>query len=49
MKKKYEGLEVNLVVVSQDIVTSSVYVQWGDDWNGNAGQDDGWSQGNIFA
>lgn len=49
MKKQYEGLKVELLVVSQDIVTSSVYVQWGADWDGNAGQDDDWSQGNIFA
>ena len=49
MKKKYEGLEMKLLVISQDIVTSSVYVQWGADWDGNAGQDDGWTDGNIFA
>lgn len=47
MKNKYENVEIEVVMMdAQDVITTSVYVEWGDGWEGG-NQDDGW-YGNIF-
>ena len=34
MKKEYETLEFKiLLLATQDVITSSVYVQWAEEWN----------------
>lgn len=39
MKKKYESLELAILLFgNQDVITSSVYVEWEDDWTGNQGE-----------
>ena len=48
MKKKYENLQLEIQLLShQDVITSSVYVKWGDDWKGDGNQNQNWL-GNIF-
>ena len=48
MKKDYETLEFTIqLLATQDVITSSVYVQWAEEWNGEENKDDTWL-GNIF-
>ena len=49
MKKDYEKLEIEVFFMqSQDVITSSVYVEWGDDWKGDGNQNNDSWVGNIF-
>lgn len=46
MKKKYENIQLEIQLFShQDVITSSVFVEWGDDWSGN--QDGNWTDHNF--
>ena len=46
--KEYKKLEMDILFLSEDIVTSSVFVEWDNDWKGEGNQNnDGWI-GNIF-
>ena len=46
--KEYKKLEMDILFLSEDIVTSSVFVEWDNDWKGEGNQNnDGWV-GNIF-
>ena len=46
--KEYKKLEMDILFLSEDIVTSSVFVEWDNDWKGDGNQNnDGWI-GNIF-
>ena len=45
--KEYKKLEMDILFLSEDIVTASVFVEWGNDWKGEDNQDNGWV-GNIF-
>lgn len=48
MKKQYKSVELELLLLdTQDVITASVYVEWGADWEENKSQDEGWL-GNIF-
>lgn len=48
MKKQYENLALVVVKLdAQDVITSSVYIEWDTQWNGSGNQTDGWV-GNIF-
>ena len=48
MKRKYENLQLELVsLLEQDVITSSVYVEWDTDWKGDGSQNNDWT-GNIF-
>ena len=48
MKKNYEESRIEIQLFSQDIITSSVFVEWDNDWKGDGNQNgDGWI-GNIF-
>ena len=48
MKKKYENLQLEIQLLShQDVITSSVFVEWDNNWTGNGNQDNGWID-NIF-
>ena len=46
--KEYKKLEMDILFLSEDIVTASVFVEWDKDWKGEGNQNnDGW-MGNIF-
>ena len=49
MKKKYENLQLEIQLLShQDVITSSVYVKWDNNWKDDGNQNnDSWI-GNIF-
>lgn len=48
MKKKYENMQLEIqLFFHQDVITSSVYVEWDSDWKDDGNQDNGWI-GNIF-
>ena len=48
MKKQYENLQLEIQLFSnQDVITSSVFVEWNNNWNSNGDQDNGWAS-NIF-
>ena len=48
MKKQYENLALVVVKLdAQDVITSSVYVEWGAKWNGSDNQNND-GLGNIF-
>ena len=48
MKKQYERMKREVFLMDeQDVITSSVYVEWGADWEENKSQNEGWL-GNIF-
>ena len=48
MKKQYKSVELEVFLADeQDVITSSVYIEWGADWEEKKSQDEGW-RGNIF-
>ena len=48
MKRKYESIELTVYLLdTQDVITASVYVEWGTDWKDDGNQNGDWT-GNIF-
>ena len=43
--KEYKNLAIEILLLSEDIVTASVYVKWDSDWTSKQGET--WEE-NIF-
>lgn len=48
MKKNYEEARIEIQLFTQDIITSSVLIEWDNDWNGGGNQNGDGEIGNIF-